>query len=356
MSDPLDVARNLFINDESELRSGWRVLAFFLVFILAASLLTGLAKAFATLFPSLDSLLVEPFGSGNLSRPKLFYLVGGNLGNFAVAVVASAVCARTLERRSVGSVGFRFHRGWHRDFGLGSLMGAASLAIAVGIAAAIGALSFEVHTRDGAQIALGLIIVFLFFLTSGATEELIFRGFPFQALVHNLGGRTAVAVTSVIFGLVHLWNPSATALSTINTILAGFWLGLAYLITRSLWLATALHYSWNFAMVFIFGLPVSGLTTLNELAWLRGSIGTPLLVSGGSYGPEGGVAATAALILSTLAIWKSGLFTASEEMLAASQHGQRKPNLVRITPEEDERLQPKSDPDGAEQESNPSPN
>ncbi|MEK6284981.1 MAG: CPBP family intramembrane glutamic endopeptidase [Acidobacteriota bacterium] len=351
MSDPLDVARNIFINDESELRSGWRVLAFFLVFILAASLLTGLAKAFAMLFPSLDSLLVEPSDSGHLSRPELSYLAGSNFGNLAAAVIASAVCARTLERRSLGSVGFRLHRGWRPDFGLGSLMGAASLAIAVGIAAATGAFSFGVHTRDGAQIARGFIIVFLFFLSSGATEELIFRGFPFQALVHNLGGGTAVAMTSVIFGLVHIWNPSATALSTINTILAGLWLGLAYLMTRSLWLATALHYSWNFAMAFIFGLPVSGLTTLNELAWLRGSIGTPLWVSGGSYGPEGGVAATVALILSTLAIWKSGLFTPSEEMISAIKHGKREPAFASITPEE----QPPSDLQPSEGESNPSP-
>jgi hypothetical protein len=109
---------------------------------------------------------------------------------------------------------------------------------------------------------------------------------------------------------------------------------LAYLMTRSLWLATALHYSWNFAMVFIFGLPVSGFITLGDVAWLRGTIGAPAWISGGSYGPEGGVAATVALLLSTLAIWKSGLFTTSDEMLAAIQHGKREPAFVSIVPEE----------------------
>ena len=121
--------------------------------------------------------------------------------------------------------------------------------------------------------------------------------------------------------------------STINTMLAGIWLGIAYLMTRSLWLPTALHWSWNFAMVFIFGLPVSGLTTLSEFAWLRGVVGEPVWVSGGSYGPEAGLAATLALILSTLAIWKSGLFAASGEMLLAIRHGKPQPDLVRITPE-----------------------
>ncbi|MEK6322639.1 MAG: CPBP family intramembrane glutamic endopeptidase [Acidobacteriota bacterium] len=355
MSDPLDVARYIFINDESELRSGWRLLVFFVLLILAGLLLTGLTKAFATLFPSLDFLLVEPSGSDDLTSRRLIYLGVSNATNLAAAAIASAVCARALERRSVGSVGFRLHRGWSRDFGLGSLMGAASLAIAVGIAAATGAISFHVQTRNGDQIASGFIIVFLIFLIAAAREELIFRGFPFQALVHNLSGARAVAITSVIFGLAHLWNPSASAFSTINTILAGVWLGLAYLMTRSLWLATALHYSWNFAMVFIFGLPVSGLTTFNDVAWLRGSIGTPLWISGGGYGPEAGVAATVALILSTLAIWKSGLFTPSEEMLSAIKHGKPEPAFVSITPENQTPVQSASDRQQSEEESNPSP-
>jgi hypothetical protein len=211
-------------------------------------------------------------------------------------------------------------------------MGAASLAIAVGIAAGAGALVFSLHTREWAPLVRGCLIVSLFFVIAGATEELIFRGFPFQALVHNLGGAKAVAITSLLFGLAHIANPSASAFSTINTILAGIWLGIAYLMTRSLWLATALHWSWNFAMAFIFGLPVSGFTTLGGLAWLRGDSVGPIWLSGGTYGPEAGAATTVALILSTMAIWKSGLFTASEEMLFAIKHGKREPVFVSVTP------------------------
>jgi membrane protease YdiL (CAAX protease family) len=333
MSDPHDVARYIFINDENELRSGWRVLAFVICFIIVELLLAGLTKAFATLFPSLEYL----------SRQELIHLGVVNVRDLAAALIASAVCARVLERRSLASVGFRLHRGSPRDFALGSLMGAASLAIGVGIAASVGALTFDVQTREWAPLVGGFIIVCLFFIIAGATEELIFRGFPFQALVHNLGGGRAVAITSLIFGLAHGSNPNASVFSTINTILAGIWLGLAYLMTRSLWLATALHWSWNFAMVFIFGLPVSGLTTLGELAWLKGRIGEPIWISGGSYGPEAGVAATVALILSTLAIWKSGLFTASEEMPVAIKHGKREPAFVSVTPERQAPLEPAPD-------------
>lgn len=339
MSDPHDVARYIFINDENELRSGWRVLAFVICFIIVELLLAGLTKAFVTLFPSLE----------HLSRQDFIHLGVDNVRDLAAALIASAICARALERRSLGSVGFRLHRGWSKDFALGSLMGAASLAIAVGIAASVGALTFDVQARGWAPLVRGFIIVCLFFVIAGATEELIFRGFPFQALVHNLGGARAVAITSLIFGLAHGSNPNASFFSTINTILAGIWLGLAYLMTQSLWLATALHWSWNFAMAFIFGLPVSGFTTLGELAWLRGHVAEPTWISGGSYGPEAGVAATVALILSMLAIWKSGLFTASEEILVAIKHGKREPALVSVTPEPG--LLPAADQDNHGQES-----
>ena len=119
MSDPLDVARYIFINDESELRSGWRVLAFFIALILALLMLSGLARAFATLFPSLSFLLVEPPSQETQSGRELISSAVINLRNLAAAAIASAVCARVLERTKPGSVGFRLHRGWFRDFGLG---------------------------------------------------------------------------------------------------------------------------------------------------------------------------------------------------------------------------------------------
>ena len=251
MRDPLDVARYIFVNDENELRSGWRVLIFVVVFAMSAALLTGLINGFAALFPSL-----APAVQTEAERPtsRQFVFLGiNNLINFLAAMIASGFCARVLERRSLASVGFKLHKRWPRDFTLGSLLGGSSLAIAVGIIASVGAVTFVVQNRNPGDLARGLTISVLFFIIAGATEELVFRGFPFQAFVHNLGGARAIAITSFLFGIAHITNPGATVFSTLNTILAGVWLGIAYLMTRSLWLATALHWSWNFAMVFVFG-------------------------------------------------------------------------------------------------------
>jgi uncharacterized protein len=324
MSDPADVARNIFINDERELRSGWRVLVFVIFFIIALSLLDGFTRAVVILFPSLSFIRYgEPTASEHLSNLDLVSLYLTQLVSFAAALIATWACARLLERRSLASVGYKPHRGWLRDFSLGSIIGAVTLGVAVAIATAAGSLTFDVNTQDGAHLARGFVILFFYFLIAGAVEELLFRGFAFQALVHNTGAVAAILITSTLFGLAHVSNSNASIFSTINTILAGVWLGVAYLATRSLWLATALHYSWNTVMVFLFGLPVSGISRFNHLAWLRGTSLSPEWVSGGDYGPEGGAAATLAFILSTLIILKSGLFKPSEEMIEATRQGTR---------------------------------
>jgi membrane protease YdiL (CAAX protease family) len=350
MSDPPGLARRIFMNDESELRSGWRVLAFVFVLILAEMLLAGLIKLAGTLFPGLSFIADQRSGIEDLNGPRLVVLYVDAARDLSAALISTFVCAYRLERRNLASVGFKLHRRWLRDFALGSLIGGCSLAIAVGIASAAGAVTFDVRAEVWATLGRGLLITFSFFLVAGATEELIFRGFPFQALTHNLGGAAAIGMTAVFFGVAHLGNDNASAFSTINTMLAGVWLGLAYLITRSLWLATALHYSWNFAMVFVFGLPVSGFTTFSELSWLQGHPGSPHWVSGGSYGPEAGMCATVAVLLSTLLIRKSGLFSASPEMLAAIEHGKRAAAYVSITSEGIEPLEPKQKPGDDEQQ------
>ena len=338
MNASFESAKEILINEEGELRCGWRIAAFVICFILAATITAGIFDTMTLLIPSLRALTVEPSDAQEyLSGRELIYLISSRAANLVAVVVATAVCARLLERRSFGSVGFKLHHRWWRDFLLGCAMGGAAIAMAVGLAKLGGAVSFEPATHLGAPIAersmlLAAAVVALFFLVAAAFEELLFRGFAFQALVHNVGPLAALALSSMFFGAAHVANPNATALSTINTMLAGVWLGAAYLATRSLWLATALHFSWNFVMAFVFGLPVSGWVTLDRLALVYAKSRNPEWLSGGGYGPEGGIAATVALLLATLLIWKSGVFHLSDEMREAITHGRPGREMLRVTP------------------------
>lgn len=286
------------------------------------------------LIPGLRPLLIEP-GTAEGASPRAIGNFLYQYGSTAAAlIIASALCARYLERRTLASVLFKLHRGWLRDLGLGCALGALSIGSAVALELAAKTVALKARGFDTKHIVFGFVLLSIMFLIAAAVEEMVFRGFLFQALVHNIGPAGSVVITSALFGLAHLNNPDRTIFSTVNTMLAGVWLSAAYLKTRSLWFPTALHYSWNFAMAFFFGLPVSGITKWNELAPITGSGGLPAWISGGVYGPEGGIAASLAIVLSIAVIWKSGLFSVSEEMSEAIKHGRPEPRFQSILPDQ----------------------
>ena len=335
MSDFASAARSVFKNGEGEFRSGWRILTFLILFqiflIIIGAVVVGFGAVISGDYGAALQLLIEPPSTEPVTAQGLVRIVVSRSALLVSALAASAVCARLLERRSFASVGYKLHEGWLKDFSLGNLLGAVTLALAVAVTAAAGAVAFYGRSSNTATALADAAILFFVFLIAAAFEEVLVRGFIFQALLHNsqvvLGPRGVVvpiAITSLAFGIMHMFNPNATLFAVANTVLAGVWLGVAYLKTRSLWLATALHTAWNFTMVFVFGLPVSGITMHKEMALMVGESRPPLWLSGGDYGPEGGAAATAALIICTIAIIKLRAFRASEEMLLATRHGSLK--------------------------------
>jgi hypothetical protein len=123
-------------------------------------------------------------------------------------------------------------------------------------------------------------------------------------------------LTSIFFAWVHLSNPNVVpGFTLLNTTLAGIWLGIAYLRTRSLWLPLGIHWSWNWMMGAVLGLPVSGIENLTPAPLLRATDAGPAWLTGGTYGIEGGAACTIALLLSTVFIWRTRLVSATPEML-----------------------------------------
>ena len=71
-------------------------------------------------------------------------------------------------------------------------------------------------------------------------------------------------------------------------------LAVAYLRTRTLWLPFGIHFGWNFALGFVFGLPVSGMSTFSVI--VHGSIRGPAWLTGGAYGLENSGAAAILLV------------------------------------------------------------
>jgi membrane protease YdiL (CAAX protease family) len=135
----------------------------------------------------------------------------------------------------------------------------------------------------------------LFLLPAAFFEELLMRGFAFAVLRRAGGWRLALIVTSVVFGLLHAWNPGADAESILAVIVAGFFLGGILLATGSLYAAGAAHFAWNWVMAGALHMPVSGIASIDPD--YRTVETGPDWLTGGSWGPEGGLAAVAMMFV-----------------------------------------------------------
>jgi membrane protease YdiL (CAAX protease family) len=192
---------------------------------------------------------------------------------------------------------------------LGSVLGTASLFLAALLTSLTRGIRFSFDPAGAKLIGQTLFGSILIFLFAGAAEEILFRGYPLQTLTRARLAWLGVLLTSIPFAAAHLKNPNAVpGFTFINTALAGVWLAVAYLRTRSLWLPFGLHWSWNWAQASLLGLPVSGIERIAPVPLLKAINAGPDWLTGGAYGIEGGAACTIALLISTVVIWRAKLF------------------------------------------------
>lgn len=169
------------------------------------------------------------------------------------------------------------------DWARGLAIGSGLMALAVGIAAALGVYRIT-GWGTGADMVL---VLFSAGLVAGFVEESLFRGVLFRWIEELLGSWGALAITSFLFGFAHFFNDNATVFSSVAIALeAGIMLGACYMLTRSLWLAVGLHMGWNVTQGFVFAVPVSGHPV--EVLVRAELSGHPLL-SGGAFGLEASV-------------------------------------------------------------------
>jgi len=192
----------------------------------------------------------------------------------------------------------RWVPGGRRGFGTGLGLGAAAAMAAMLIAVPVAGAGWS---PDGGSFgawlgATGALIGLL--LPAALAEELIFRGVPMVLLSQAFGRATAILALALPFALAHLLNPGITALAVGNIALAGVFLGTAFYLPGGLWTATGAHLGWN-ATLAVFGAPVSGLPF--AIPWLDYVPGGPTWLTGGGFGPEGGLTATLVLAAATAA-------------------------------------------------------
>jgi membrane protease YdiL (CAAX protease family) len=294
--------RRIFINNFGRLRSGWRLVLFVGAFI-AISLLIVTVLRVVLVFVGLDG----PSATSQFISDLVY-----RMGLLAAALGAGYLCARFLEGLPWRSLGLTFHSGWLRDLVFGFGIGFASLVVAVAIASR--SFNFTIGATEWSGIVRSMIASGALLFGAALAEEAMFRGYALQTLSRAKLVWLGVLLTSVPFALVHLKNPNVVrGLTFANTAIAGIWLAAAYLRTRSLWLPLGVHWSWNWALGWFFGLPISGMKLVSNPLIETVDKG-PKWLTGGSYGIEGGVACTIALVLCTVFLWKTPRLSAIPEL------------------------------------------
>jgi uncharacterized protein len=312
----------LFFNQWDRLRSGWRVLLFVIInYALTAILLVMMVAGFY-LFRS------------QTAAPKLLTGVLGWIIQSAVllaaATIAGLICAKLLEGLPARALGWALHKGWGVDLLKGTLLGAGSLSLAALIIFLSGGYKFAFAASGLSAVLKTLVVSGFVFVIAASAEEALFRGYPLQTMTRARLVMVGLILTSLVFAYIHKDNPNNppglppfTYLGLyfinfpfINTVLAGVWLAVGYLRTRSLWFPLGLHWSWNWTMGALLGLPVSGIEALTPAPLLRAADWGPQWLTGGAYGVEGGAACTLALLVSTIFVWRTRLLSATPEMLS----------------------------------------
>jgi hypothetical protein len=264
---------NLFLTPTHELRSGWKFAAYTVLFVILL---------IATIYA-----LGMAFGQSALPDSQLIGLALQAAVFFPPAVATLVIMARAVDHKPLAAFGVAFHEKWHRDLVFGFIVGCGMLGVLVAGCVAVGALDARWAASDRTSLELTATVLVL--LISAANEELIFRSYPLQVLMRGMGVWPAVVFISLIFGLMHASNPNASILGTVNTVLAGAMLSMAYVKTRSLWLPYGIHVAWNLGLGFIMGFPLSGIGIAS--LWSSTANGSELILGGG-YGPEGGLIST----------------------------------------------------------------
>ncbi len=210
-----------------------------------------------------------------------------------LAIIVYAGYERYVERRIPTEIA---PRRMARLIVLGLLFGLVIFSITIGTIALAG----DYHIT-GRSWSTAFVVAFIALLADAVAEEVVFRGFIFRTCRDLWGPWIALAISAVLFGAIHAFNPHATVISSVAiAVEAGVLLAIAYAVTESLWFPIGIHAGWNFSESIIYGTNVSGINVHESLFSAR--IAGPDILTGGSFGPEASVVAVAVCLVASAAL------------------------------------------------------
>lgn len=179
----------------------------------------------------------------------------------------------------------------------GLAWGTALQLLCVGALAVLGA--YQVQGVDPSYDPVPMLMMAGF--GAAINEEIMFRGILYRLVEDTFGTWVAIAVSGLVFGVVHITNPHGTLQGALAiAVEAGVLFAALYALTRSLWLLMGFHFAWNVVQGPVLGIVVSG-TSSHGSGYVRSTLTGPEWLAGGTFGMEASMVTV--VILTAVAAW-----------------------------------------------------
>lgn len=285
----------VFKNKESQLRSGWKILITIFVGLIIAMVMIFLTS---TVY-SIVKIMLDKNNGGQLSdivaalqTDKLLMFIS-NITQCLAIIFSVVLFWKVFEKKPIRLMGLTSIRSSYKDLIFGLVFGAGSMVLVFVILLATKSISM-VNSFFSPNFSIWFLTDIILFVFVGINEEMFARGYCMSVLKQTKNKSIIVIVSSIIFSLMHSLNPSMSVVSYINLFLVGVLFAYMFIKSNTIWLPIGYHITWNYFQGDVFGFQVSG-TQANGLYNIN-SVGNDL-ITGGQFGPEGGLVVTLIIIL-----------------------------------------------------------
>ena len=222
-----------------------------------------------------------------------------------VLIIAVYVLRNNVrDKNGISALGFTHREGSSalKEYLLGLVLGIlmiSSVYLILILSGQIVTRGFIISSESFVAIMIGLFM----WIPQGACEEVMFRGYMMSRTAARFGTVFAVCFSSLLFSVFHSGNVGFSILAFVNLFLIALLFAMISLWRNGIWMTCAAHTIWNFSQGSIYGLRVSGNTPAASLLSTSYTRSASDVITGGDFGPEGGLAVTAVTVILLIAVF-----------------------------------------------------
>lgn len=230
---------------KSGLRIGWNILLYFVITLLTVALFVAPIVFILSLL-DLSPQIGKPVDDWKSIIGAIITLLFGYFGFLS----GNYLSQQWLNSSDLVSLGLRLNKSSFKLLFLGIGFGSVIIFVSALLSLLFGWYTFSGFAwqyRPPDLLFAAFILLLVVKIQPALIEETIFRGYLLKLFADRYTLRTAVIVTSVLFGFAHLSSIEdypwwATILSTI---IAGFLFAQAFVLSKNLYLPIGIHYGWH---------------------------------------------------------------------------------------------------------------